>query len=587
MAAALSSAGLIGGRPLNRDPRLSGALAASIDRARAQSAASRGEGEIESTWERWALDPFALLEERLVHIYSRDWDGRVPLEAFDYQLRCIGDWIDREHLRAARRLRFRDTLVEKSRQLGMTWIFAYAVWWAVVFHDAQGLVLAQKLNDVDDGGEANTWGSFFGKVRYLHENGPQLVRDRVELTFKHGPPASVTPTDREDVAYVLGEGATQSPGRGRTLTFALLDEAARIPFDVAVLKAVRLACPNGKALLSTPWGIGNEFYRLRKRASAGWRINRVHWTEHPIYGAGAHVSGEEPETCEACRLTLEADAAGTDPAIVAGAHRYLGRLVSPWYDETVLDMTDEEIAEELDIDYTAALPGRVYREWDQGRHCVRGRVELEEALGVELAFDYGLDCTSVVVMQDTPTELRVIGELEVSDQTPGEVAESLRGVLASLGAHPRLLEPSWTRAMHAVGDPAGEARSLTTGRSVVQDYAAAGFNIRSTPRSIATTINSVKRLLRGYPKPLVVAIDQCPSFVEHFGANRWPTDANGQRVRSAGPLDDRHNHAMRAFAYYVADKWPAPVALDAGEVTPVQEIDESRPDSGLEYDMAL
>lgn len=577
---------VLGGRALRRDPALARPLEAMIDRARAQSAAARGEGELESQWERWALDPFELLDSGLVHIYSRDWDGRVPLEAFEYQRSSVADWVDLEHLRAERRLRFRDVIVEKSRQLGMTWIFAFAVWWAVVFHDVQGLVLAQKLNDVDDGGEANTWGSFFGKVRYLHENGPTLVSSRVELDFKHGPPAMLTPLDREDSTFVLGEGATQSPGRGRTLTFALLDEAARIPFDQAVMKAVRLACPTGKALLSTPWGIGNEFYRLRKASSPGWRIRRVHWAEHPLYGRGAHVSGEL-EGCVACALALAAEARGADPASVPGAHRYLGRLVSPWYDATVVDMTDEEVAEELDIDYTAALPGRVYREWDQGRHTVRGRVPLEESLGVELAFDYGLDCTSVVVMQDAPSELRVIGELEVADQTPGQVAESLRGVLAGLGAHERLLEPSWTRAMLAYGDPAGEARSLTTGRSVVQDYAAAGFVINSTPRSIATTINSVKRLLRGYPKPLVVAIDQCPNFVEHAGANRWPTDANGARVRAAAPLDDRHNHAMRAFAYYVASKWPAPVELDAGEVVPDHYLDDAPVDTGLDYNMSL
>lgn len=583
----MSSPPALGGRPLARDAALVRPLEAIIDRARAQSAAARGEGELESTWERWALDPFAMLDDGVVHIYSRDWDGRVPLEAFGYQRRCVSHWVDLEHLASARRLRFRDVLVEKSRQLGMTWIFAYAVWWAIVFHDVQGLVLAQKMNDVDDGGEANTWGSFFGKVRYLHENGPTLVSSRVELDFKHGPPALITRVGAEDSAFVLGEGATQSPGRGRTLKFALLDEAARIAFDVPVMKAVRLACPSGKALLSTPWGIGNEFYRLRKRSSPGWRIERVHWTEHPLYGEGAHVSGAEPATCAACRLALDAEARGADPASVEGAHRYLGRLVSPWYDRTVVDMTDEEIAEELDIDYTAALPGRVYREWDQGRHTVRGAVAIDTALGVELAFDYGLDCTSVVICQDAPSELRVIGELEVADQTPGQVAESLRGVLLQLGAHPRMIEPSWTRAMLSYGDPAGEARSLTTGRSVVQDYVAAGFVINSKPRSVATTINSVKRLLRGYPKPLVVAIDQCPNFVEHAGANRWPTDANGLRVRSAAPLDDRHNHAMRAFAYYVAAKWPAPVELDEGEVVADHLLDDAPTNTGLDYGMSL
>jgi len=92
-----------------------------------------------------------------------------------------------------------------------------------------------------------------------------------------------------------------------------------------------------------------------------------------------------------------------------------------------------------------------------------------------------------------------------------------------------------------------------------------------------------------YPKPLVVAIDQCPRFVEHAGANRWPTDANGNRVRAGGPLDDEHNHAMRAFAYYVAKKWPAAVEEDDGHVP--SAVDEGATlaleQTGISYGMSL
>ena len=550
--------------------RLGGVLSASLERTRASTVVAAPERDEAaqreaSAWERYALDPFALIDDERMTIYSRDFGGRVPFVMFDYQRETLDAWIDRSTLARERRLVFRDMHVEKSRQMGETWAMAYGAWWALVFHYAQGMVMSRKAKDVDDGGRRSTWRSFFGKVRFMQDNAPVWIRNRAPLDYTMGPPAYVRSLTRPDSAFIIGESETADPGRGATFMFTVNDEFARQPWDDQVLQAVRMACPNGKALVSTPRGVSNAFYRIRQRRSSAWRYLRIHWSRHPVYGVGAHVSGEQPDSCAACRLTLEADAAGVDPERVEGAHRYLGRIVSPWYDATVRDMTDEEVAEELDIDYTASLPSRVYREWDEQRHVVHGRVPIDDALPIEIAWDYGLDVTAVLVCQDAPMEYRLIGELEVSDSTPDQVADGVRAVLRELGIPVPMLAAGWTRQFLCVGDPAGEARSLTTNRSVVQDYAGQGFNIVSKPESVMHTIRAVKYLMRGIPKPLVVAGDQCPAFVSHAGANRWPTDVHGKRKPGAmAPLDDEHNHALRAFAYLVARKFPPPRRGDEG-----------------------
>jgi hypothetical protein len=35
------------------------------------------------------------------------------------------------------------------------------------------------------------------------------------------------------------------------------------------------------------------------------------------------------------------------------------------------------------------------------------------------------------------------------------------------------------------------------------------------------------------------------------------------RTQAVRPLDDEHNHAARAFAYYCAFRWPPPDTVDA------------------------
>lgn len=579
--------------PLIVEPRLRRIVAASLDRARAQHADTQSSDEAQSMFERYALDPLRMLDDGLVWIYSRDYGGRVPFEAFDYQREALDDWIDRERLKAERVLAFRDTHVEKTRQMGCSWLFAYGAWWAVKFWDAQGLTLSLKSKEIDDGGEKSSWKSLHGKIRFIDKNAPAWLREHAPLRFTGGTPSYIKSATRPDSSFIIGEGQTADPGRGGTFMFAVLDEFARVEWDSLVMSAVRSACPNGKAYLSTPNGTDNEYFRLGHPRKRGIRYVRMHWSQHPRYGAGQHVAGADPETCEACRLTLlgvSTDAAGDETyARVDGAHRYYGRLVSPWYDATVEDMTDEEIAREIDINYSASLAARVYTEWSEERHVVHGPVPYDEALTLELGWDYGLDCTSVLICQDHPTEYRLIGELEVADQTPDQVAAGVRGVLREVGVPDLILSPGWTRQLYCVGDPAGEARSLNTGRSLVQDYALQGFAIRSTPRRVATTILAVKRLMRGTPKRLVVAGDQCPRFVQHAGANRWPTDASGKRRAGAPlPLDDAHNHAMRAFAYLVSAKWP-PVEDTSGDAGPMGMYDDPLDDMGtdLRYEMKL
>jgi hypothetical protein len=211
-------------------------------------------------------------------------------------------------------------------------------------------------------------------------------------------------------------------------------------------------------------------------------------------------------------------------------------------------------------------------------HVVDAGIRYEPAahIRLELAADYGLDATSIVVMQDMPAELRVIGLLERgslfgNSAVPEAVCEALRDYLAFLGVPPLMLEHDWTRRIYAIGDPSGHNRTLETGKPFVAAYRRQGFYFGKPPHRlverISPSIAAAQLLFDGHPKPVRVCGVNAPDFAEHARENTWRVGPDG---RILGLVDDIHNHCMRAFAYYAVAKFP-PVPADTGPAGPTDD----------------
>jgi hypothetical protein len=524
----------------------------------------------------YVRDPWLLPDEGGVRIQGAG--GReVTFRPYEHQRELADAWIDLRELTRSGRLVFRNLHEEKSRQMGITWGLAWLVLWMLTWHPGHGLMLHRRFSEVDDGGRASTTDSFVGKIRYMHDRLGEVIRPA--FSFRAAAGKSLVRNDSTG-AFMQGEGATPDPGRGGTFDWCILDEAARIPWSEAVHQSVSRASPNGRVYNSTPFGMDNVYFRIKKERPHGYRFLTHHWTRHPFYARGAHLAGAEPDTCDLCagnEAGLEWSPRDPD------AHRYPGKVTSPWYDGAVVELTDEQVAQELDVDYAGSLSARVFPEFSESAHVEVEPIEYDPMLPIELGFDFGLECTAVPICQDHPGEYRIIGEFEGTDMVPDQVAAHLRLTLEELGIRRELLTPSGTRALLCVGDPSGEARQLGTGRPLVQDYGRQGFSIVSQRRTIQQTLNAVKRLLLGRPKPLRIS-PTCYSFVEHMQNNRWPVDRLGQRKPGVGePLNDRHNHMMRAFAYLAAYKFPPPIQDDA--VPAEVERERGKLDPGLGYEM--
>lgn len=544
-----------------------------LERVRAESAANL---------EPYRRDPILFI--RRLKVWDPDERAFVPFEPWPHQVDLLGAWIDLDLLRESGRLIFRNTLVEKSRQMGDTVILAGACLWVVTHHDAPLLMQHQDLQEVSDSGP--TWDSFFGKIHQMWKEQPWEI-GKAPLKFIGGNNPIVRNTAHPAIRFITGEGQTPDPGRGGRYAAAILDEAARLRYDTAGQAALSRAAPEGRMMLSTPYGRGNVYFQLRESRPVGWRFVEHHWSQHPLYTRDVHVAAFAPSkddpggyapqptkemrrTSLRCRLCAGTVAGRTWTAANPEAHRFPGRLTSEWYEKAHAEMTREQVAEELDIDYTAALTARVYEEFDERVHVVPD-IPYDPSFGLEFSFDYGWDVTHVGIWQDAPTELRKIGEVEATETLPEEVGDDVRAVLRSLGVLPNELLKEITRQCLSVGDPAGEGTQLNTGESLVIDYWRAGFSIGNPGHQrVATTIKAMKRLLDGRPKPVRYSRRGCPLTILHMQQNRWPVDTTGKRrVGAQKPIDDEHNHACRADAYYVTYKYPPPTeAMPLADPTP-------------------
>lgn len=535
--------------------------------------------------ERYARDPVGWINDHVwissflpAEGHDRQPLRRIKMRLFPAQEHTIGAWTDLDHLASTGEVVFSNLLIEKSRQIGETWTFAAVIAWLLHHHPVAGLCMHRKLSEIDDGGRSSTQKSLFGKIRYIDRNLDRSLLPYLQpLVFKQ------KPSIIENAAVggvVHGEGQGDDPGRGQSLDFALVDEAAHVEHGELVHQSLASACPDGKAYLSTPIGNSNMHARIADLKPHGWKYLRLHWSEHPVYAQGLHVAGQDPDCrlCDGNRHGVRWEAG--DPQ----AHRYPGKLTSPWYDREVVDKTDQQVAAELDIDREGSLPGRVFGEYDSGVHMVHAGIPFSPDLKVELAFDYGLDTTAVIVLQDALDEVRVIGLLEMGTQhgtsgVPEHVAAELRLYLQELGVPEKETRPEFTRFWRCVGDPAGHDRQQATGRSLAAQYRRQGFNIGRFPRRLNTvqgTTDCVRRLLLGWPKRLRICGTNAAQMGQHLASNRWKTNAVGEVTfgRAQDLNDDIHNHACRALAYWATATFPPPHEDGAVQRAPLDDVEE-------------
>lgn len=200
-----------------------------------------------------------------------------------------------------------DVLIEKSRDMGATWLALAVMLHAAQFRDMQTFLLASRKEQLVD--ETENPDSLFWRLRFLIRNQPSWLRPTLTKD------TYMSLVLKETGSAFNGESTNADLSRGGRRTAIMLDEFSAVPNGYEILSATADAT-RCRIFNSTPAGVGNAFYSQTKLVK---NKIRLHWSDHPVKARGLYFVNGKPR--------------------------------SPWYDRECERRHPREIAEQLDIDY--------------------------------------------------------------------------------------------------------------------------------------------------------------------------------------------------------------------------------------------
>lgn len=183
-----------------------------------------------------------------------------------------------------------DILIEKSRDMGCTWLLIAIFVWQWLFRRNLSFLLGSRKQElVDKTGDPK---SLFWKVDFLINNLPRWLTPAFTRTSMHL-------ENLENRSVLDGESTNDDFARGDRRTGIILDEFPAVENGHSILAATRDAT-NCRIFAGTPQGAAGAFYDTRQKMSATnpERIIRMHWSLHPLKSAGLYTTedGRDGET---------------------------------------------------------------------------------------------------------------------------------------------------------------------------------------------------------------------------------------------------------------------------------------------------
>lgn len=227
-----------------------------------------------------------------------------------------------------------DFVVEKSREMGATWIFLIVMDWLCRFDkNHKSLVMSRDSDAV----EKNEPDSLFWKIDFMHRYLPEWLRGKVDKTKGR--------ISYEDSgSYCTGEASTGDAGVGGRAFEMFIDEFSKIKEarEVYSNTADTTSC---RMFNGTHYGVGTVFHDLCKNPYV--RKIQFHWSQHPDKNRGLYRSGPKIEVIDKTYPFPEDFQYVMDGSPTGGP---FPGLRSPWYDDQCRRRQRQDVAMHLDID---------------------------------------------------------------------------------------------------------------------------------------------------------------------------------------------------------------------------------------------
>lgn len=404
-----------------------------------------------------------------------------------------------------------DMLVEKSRDMGVTWATQALGLWGWLFKGWDGRVGSRTENFVDTQGDMD---SLFEKLRYMVNRLPSWMLPKGFSADKHATYMRLINPDAN--CSIIGEAPTANFGTGGRRKWALLDEFAYWPHAESSWRKLGDTTPC-RIAVSTPEGRGNKFAQLRFDEQLTIKRVTLHWRLHP--------------------------------------HK-----TDVWYEEEKGRRTAEEIAQELDISYDTSVTGKVYKEFQDVQHGEGVEFDYDASLPLYTSWDFGeggQDPTAILWIQIHPQtqQIRIIDALEkntgemswfapfLSLPITGPSGQYTEEEMEKIERHKQWkVSQNW-------GDPYnGDKTMLNT--SIKQELEKAGITMNLGKRSkVEERINKTRLAMKQ-----MIVHERCrDTFSQSIFNARYPQTRENSQITSpkTKPIHDWTSHMRTALEYAV------------------------------------
>lgn len=396
-----------------------------------------------------------------------------------------------------------DGLVEKSRDMGASWLMLSVVQWFWQFGGPGNdfKVGSRKEDFVDKIGDMD---AFFPKIRYQIKRQPQWLWPRGFDPSKHmsymniqNPQTGSAITGESNNPYFATGGRKKAVFFDEFSKWSNTDESAwQSASDVTDCK-LAISSANGRA---------NHFYRLRQQLSGHIEVYRMHWSEHPL-------------------------------------------KTQAWYDAEKRRRSPRDLAAEVDIDYTASISNKAWENFSYQLHVTTEDLYRTE-MPIVLTCDFNIEPMSWIMLHEMGPVSAVFDELVHQERTRTEY--HIQEFCERYKDHAK-------KEIMLYGDASGAYGHTSSKRSnyaIIKDTLARhGWSVQNyVPKGnppVAQRLDASNKRLRDWERNgelFTVINERCTALIDSLEQ----TKRKGDGIDKIGNAD----HPAEAWSYYEVRRYP-------------------------------
>lgn len=396
-----------------------------------------------------------------------------------------------------------DGVVEKSRDMGVTWMVLAIYLWMWLFHGGGNdfLIGSRKEEYVD---KTDLMDALFPKLRYLLYRQPDFLMPHGFNKRKHD--TYMRLVNPETKSFIKGEANNKNFGTSGRYKSSLVDEFAKWDHtDQDAWQSLSDATPS-RIAISSAKGTTNQFYRLRSGlAGEDIELYTLLWKLHPL----------------------------KDEA---------------WYQKEKLRRTKEDLAAEVDIDYSASITSPAYL-FSKGLHVTK--VPYNKNWPIELTCDFNVNPMCWALAHDKDEMSLYFDEVAIKHKTT--TSKAIAKFCKKYKKHKEKKLYVYGDASGAYGSTKSKESDYDIIKSIVRQY---GWEvITMVPRKnppIKERLNATNKRLQDHEndwKPYVKVDLSCKTIIDSMEQTQTKDDG----------IDKSQNieHMSDAVSYREVYKYPA------------------------------